>query len=170
MQSKRRKEPAHETKNSSLCCCARSPTRHGGSPLSDGAFISLAPQSRELYQRRKRYKISRKIRPYTLRSNFCFARKSPFLLGAGALAAHRWDRLMLLGSPPDMVHGDRLRKTHSSTQHRALRTASLPSSKRGSTPAIADFRCRAPLLPRLVWPYFTAYLYSITDFNINCKS
>ena len=117
----------------------------------------------------QRYKISCKIRPYTLRSNVCFARKSPSLLGAGTLAAHRWDRLMLLGSPPDMVHGYRLRKTHSSTQQRALRTASLRSSKRGSTPAIADFRCRAPLLPRLVWPYFTAYYNSITDFNKNCK-
>ena len=117
----------------------------------------------------KRYKLSCKIRPYTLKSNFGFARKSPLLLGAGTLAAHRRDRLMLLGSPSDMVHGCRLRKTHSSPQQRTLRTASLPSSRRGSTPAIADFRCRAPLLPRLVWPYFTAYLYSITDFNINCK-
>ena len=33
----------------------------------------------------------------------------------GALAAHAAIRLMLLGSPPDMVHGTALRKTESST-------------------------------------------------------
>ena len=39
-------------------------------------------------------------------------------LGTGDLAAHRSDRLMLLGSPPDMVHGVRLRKTHPSTREK----------------------------------------------------
>ena len=124
---------------------------------------------RGIFEIQKDTKISCKIRPYTLRSNFSFARKSPSLLGAGALAAHRRDRLMLLGSPPDMVHGCRLRKTHSSSQQRALRTASLRSSRRGSTPAIADFRCRAPLLPRLVWPYFTAYLIYYNRFACNLQ-
>ena len=33
----------------------------------------------------------------------------------GTLAAHAAIRLMLLGSPPDMVHGTTLRKTKSST-------------------------------------------------------
>ena len=54
---------------------------------------------------RKRYKISCKIRPYTLQSNVTFARNSPLSLRAGTLAAHQMSRLMLLGSPPDMVHG-----------------------------------------------------------------
>jgi hypothetical protein len=36
-------------------------------------------------------------------------------LGSGTLAAHAEHRLMLLGSPPDMVHGSTLRKTGSST-------------------------------------------------------
>ena len=43
-------------------------------------------------------------------------RKRRHLLGTGDLAAHRRHRLMLLGSPPDMVHGFRLRETHPSTQ------------------------------------------------------
>ena len=36
-------------------------------------------------------------------------------LGPGCLAAHEKHRLMLLGSPPDMVHGFPLRETGSST-------------------------------------------------------
>jgi len=36
-------------------------------------------------------------------------------LGNGNLAAHKLTRLMLLGSPPDMVHGILLRKTGPST-------------------------------------------------------
>ena len=73
---------------------------------------------------------------------------------------------MLLGSPPDMVHNVRLRETRSSTRKHLLRAASLRPSKKGSTPAIADFRCRAPLLPRLVWPYFTAYLIYYSRFPL----
>ena len=36
-------------------------------------------------------------------------------------------------------------------------TEEVRSSKGGSTPATADFRYRALLTPRLVWPYFTAH-------------
>ena len=36
-------------------------------------------------------------------------------LGPGSLTAHEKHRLMLLGSPPDMVHGIPLRKTEPST-------------------------------------------------------
>ena len=36
-------------------------------------------------------------------------------LRTGTLAAHEKHRLMLLGSPPDMVHGFPLRETDSST-------------------------------------------------------
>ena len=36
-------------------------------------------------------------------------------LGPGCLTAHEKHRLMLLGSPPDMVHGFPLRGTGSST-------------------------------------------------------
>ena len=45
-------------------------------------------------------------------------------------------------------------------------------SKEESTPAVADFRFRAPLIPRLVWPNFTVwrcYLYIITDSFRYCK-
>jgi len=36
-------------------------------------------------------------------------------LGSGSLTAHEMHRLMLLGSPPDMVHGIPLRETGSSS-------------------------------------------------------
>ena len=56
--------------------------------------------------------------------------------------------------------------------------AKAPPSNAGSTPAVADFRYRAPLNPRLVWPRFAAHgcifsylfvgrlrpLYIIADF------
>ena len=44
-----------------------------------------------------------------------YARYAGSRLGSGTLAAHGKHRLMLLGSPPDMVHGFPLRKTGSST-------------------------------------------------------
>ena len=79
------------------------------------------------------------------------------LLKAGDLAAHRVHCLMLLGSPPDMVHSSRLRKTHFSTQGKAQNSHQDQPSKKEFAPAIADFRYRAPLPPRIVWPYFTAF-------------
>ena len=85
-------------------------------------------------------------------------RISSVLLRTGCLAAHRRHCLMLLGSPPDMVHSCRSRKTHSSTQPKTPLTTQVLPSFRESTPAVADCRYRAPLLPRLVWPYFTSYL------------
>ena len=101
-------------------------------------------------------KASCKIRPYTSRSNVVPGRSSYPLLKAGALTAHEVYRLMLLGSPPDMVHSSQLRETHSSTQQNTVQTVKARPSDEGSTPAVADFRCRAPLIPRLVWPYFAA--------------
>ena len=44
-----------------------------------------------------------------------YARYNDSRLRSGSLAAHGKHRLMLLGSPPDMVHGFLLRKTGSST-------------------------------------------------------
>ena len=38
------------------------------------------------------------------------------LFGAGCLVAHQLNCLMLLGSPPDMVHSHQLHKTHPSSQ------------------------------------------------------
>ena len=58
--------------------------------------------------------------PYTAKSNLASTRSSYHLLRAGALAAHQVNRLMLLGSPSDMVHSSRLRKTHLSTQRIGL--------------------------------------------------
>jgi len=85
-------------------------------------------------------------------------RGSSVLLRTGCLAAHRRHCLMLLGSPPDMVHSCRSRKTHSSSQPKTTLTTQVLPSFQESTPAVADCRYRAPLLPRLVWPYFTSYL------------
>ena len=44
-----------------------------------------------------------------------YARYAGSRLGPGSLTAHGKHRLMLLGSPPDMVHGFPLRETGSST-------------------------------------------------------
>ena len=44
-----------------------------------------------------------------------YARPTGSRLRTGTLAAHAKHRLMLLGSPPDMVHGFPLRETGSST-------------------------------------------------------
>ena len=44
-----------------------------------------------------------------------YARYYDSRLEPGSLAAHRKHRLMLLGSPPDMVHGFLLRETGSSS-------------------------------------------------------
>ena len=48
-------------------------------------------------------------------SNTLYARNPGSRLGPGDLTAHEKHRLMLLGSPPDMVHGFPLRETGSST-------------------------------------------------------
>ena len=87
-------------------------------------------------------------------------RISSVLLRTGCLAAHRRHCLMLLGSPPDMVHSCRSRKTHSSSQPKTTLTTQVLPSFRESTPAVADCRYKAPLVPRLVWSYFTSYLCS----------
>ena len=44
-----------------------------------------------------------------------YARPTGSRLRTGTLTAHEKHRLMLLGSPPDMVHGFPLRETGSST-------------------------------------------------------
>ena len=44
-----------------------------------------------------------------------YARYAGSRLRTGTLTAHEKHRLMLLGSPPDMVHGFPLRETGSST-------------------------------------------------------
>ena len=43
-----------------------------------------------------------------------YARYAGSRLGPGYLTAHEKHRLMLLGSPPDMVHGFPLRETETS--------------------------------------------------------
>ena len=64
---------------------------------------------------------------------------------------------MLLGSPPDMVHSRQSRGTHSSTRPDAAQATQTSPSFRDTILAIADFEYRDPLLPRLVWPWFTSY-------------
>jgi len=50
-----------------------------------------------------------------------YARYHGSLLRPGCLTAHEETRLMLLGSPPDMVHGAPLRETEPSTPLTAVR-------------------------------------------------
>ena len=72
-------------------------------------------------------------------------------LGPGRSAAPDDDRLVLLPSGPDTVRGSPLRGTRSSTSHRraAFEDGDLG---RGFSPAGADCRYRAPLVPRLARP------------------
>ncbi len=81
------------------------------------------------------------------------------MLGSGQATSRHIEnnRLMLLGSPPDMVHGFLLRKTHPSTPYTAVQTTQIRPSLKDTTPAGADCRYKAPLSPRLVWPSFTAF-------------
>ncbi len=69
-------------------------------------------------------------------------------LGPGRSAAPDDDRLVLLPSGPDTVRGSPLRGTRSSTSRRraAFENGDLG---RGFSPAVADCRYRAPLVPRL---------------------
>lgn len=55
---------------------------------------------------------------------------------------------MLLRSRPDMVHGFLLRKTQISTPV-CPGSDYMQCPKQNITPAIADFRYRGPLIPRL---------------------
>src|SRR3954465_8402089 len=69
-------------------------------------------------------------------------------LGPGRSAAPDDDRLVLLPSGSDTVRGSPLRGTRSSTSRRraAFENGDLG---RGFSPAVADCRYRAPLVPRL---------------------
>src|SRR3954451_5296843 len=69
-------------------------------------------------------------------------------LGPGRSAAPDDDRLVLLPSGSDTVRGSPLRGTRSSTSRRraAFESGDLG---RGFSPAVADCRYRAPLVPRL---------------------
>ena len=113
-----------------------------------------------------------KVRPYTKKSNLAATRYPHLLLGAGCLAAHRVNCLMLLGSPPDMVHNPRLRKTHSSTQTTRVR---LPWSdpQNGIHPCCSGFQVQgsanSPTSMALFYSSFIC-LYSITDFIRFCNS
>ena len=53
-------------------------------------------------------------RLHTQLRKLTYARYAGSRLRTGTLTAHEKHRLMLLGSPPDMVHGFPLRKTESS--------------------------------------------------------
>ncbi len=99
-------------------------------------------------------------------------RSPPRLLRTGTPTAHPVNCLMLLGSPPDMVHSPELRKTHPSTQPTTAQTSRATPSKTEITPAIADFRYKAPLPPRPVWPCPThrvRHIIIVTDFSPFCK-
>ena len=50
----------------------------------------------------------------------------------GWLTAHKTDRLMLLGSPPDMVHGVSLRETDPSTPLMGTAAQHMPGCRNSS--------------------------------------
>ena len=64
---------------------------------------------------------------------------------------------MLLGSPPDMVHSSRLRKTRSSTQQPRL-TRKSSFLKRGFHPCCSGFQVQGPAKS----PAGMASFYSLT--------
>ena len=119
--------------------------------------------------------MSCKVRPYTFHSNLV-ATRSPYpLLRAGCLAAHRVDCLMLLGSPPDMVHNSQLRKTHSSTQQARLSRFEL-ILKKGIPPCCSGFQVQGSAnSPASMALFYSSLLYLyqdpyiITDFLDFCK-
>ena len=74
-------------------------------------------------------------------------------LGSGSLAAHERHRLMLLGSPPDMVHRFSLRETGSSTLLSGGRQHADIPADRDSFLLQRFAGDRAPLTPQLVQPY-----------------
>ena len=110
-----------------------------------------------------------------LQSNLV-ATRSPYpLLRAGCLAAHRGDCLMLLGSPPDMVHNSRLRKTRSSTQQARLSRFEL-ILKKGIHPCCSGFQVQGSAnSPASMALFYSSLLYLyqdpyiITDFLDFCK-
>ena len=69
-------------------------------------------------------------------------------LRPGDPAAPAGDRLRLLPSGPDLVHGPTSRGTRPSTPERRAGPGAAPLG-RGFSPARADCGCRAPLPPRL---------------------
>ena len=79
-----------------------------------------------------RINIARPLtRLHTQLRKLTYARYAGSRLRTGTLAAHEKHRLMLLGSPPDMVHGFPLRETGSSTLLTGVRlqgTAGSPTS------------------------------------------
>ncbi len=112
-----------------------------------------------------------KTRPYTSKSKVTSARASLPLLKTGALAAHRIDCLMLLGSPPDMIHSFRLRKTHFSTQRqRFIRQGSF--LRRGIHPCYSGFQVQGSATPPAGMASFYSlipYIPIIPDFFPFCK-
>ena len=89
--------------------------------------------------------------PCTLRRSDAPAPTRLERLGPGRSAAPGEDRLVLLPSGPDTVHESPLRGTQSST---SLGAAAYENGdlERGFSPAGADCRYRAPLVPRLARP------------------
>ena len=85
--------------------------------------------------------------------------------GKASLRHTEKDCLMLLGSPPDMVHSILLRRTHPSTQITAVQTTQTQPFTTELAPAIADCRYKAPLTPRPAWSYFVSHFVIISHFK-----
>ena len=96
------------------------------------------------------------------------------LLGTGNPAAHQLNRLMLLGSPPDMVHSRQLRWDPSFNTEKCDTDRTRPNLQTGSHPCYSGFQEEeAATLPAgMILPcglfHFYRIIISQTFFNCNC--
>ena len=116
----------------------------GSSPSQDSPALKTAPAS--LWTCRCRFFILiRTVRPASNTNPYTLPLQ---LTPPGTLTAHGKFCLVLLCSQPDTVHRHPLRKTQTSSPLiKGSHTGAGP--RPDITPAIADFRYRGPLLPRL---------------------
>ena len=103
-----------------------------------------------------------KIRPYTQNSMLTHARQYSGFLGAGTLATHRNFCLMLLGSPPDMVHSIRLRKTHPSLKVNCKADHTSQNLIKGNHPCCSGLQVQGTADAPAGMALFHILLYKIT--------
>ena len=105
-------------------------------------------------------KVRYKIRPYTSNSRWTFHAPPYSLLGAGCLVAHQLNCLMLLGSPPDMVHSHQLHKTHPSTHGWYGADHTKPTLIRGNHPCCSGLQVQGTAISPagMAWFHISLFL------------
>jgi len=81
-----------------------------------------------------------KRRPYTLTSNMNSYADATDILRQGNFTAHELNCLMLLGSPPDMVHSRSLRETRPSTYIKIGTDRTNPALGKGNHPCFSGLQ------------------------------